>query len=75
MSTSRSAIDTDGDAQMPPRSCVLAPLYLVCTPPVGAVCCRCDELLDASIAVNVPGLTKRGWSHRSCLPDWLLRVE
>lgn len=51
---------------------VSAPLYLVAAPPTGAVCCRCDELIKERLAVNVPGLRARGWSHRTCLPDWLL---
>ena len=51
---------------------VSAPLYLIGLPPAGVVCCRCDVLIADATAVNVPGLRARGWSHRACLPDWLL---
>ena len=50
----------------------VTPLYLIGPPPRGFVCCRCDEPIDDATAVNVPGLRARGWSHRACLPDWLL---
>lgn len=51
---------------------VAASVYVIARPPAGAVCCRCDEPIDEAVAVNVPGLRARGWSHRTCLPDWLL---
>lgn len=51
---------------------VSAPLWLLGPPPTGVVCCRCDEVISDLIAVNVPGLFARGWSHRTCLPRWLL---
>lgn len=51
---------------------VSAALYLLGAPPAAAVCCRCDEPIADPTAVNVPGLRARGWSHRTCLPDWLL---
>lgn len=51
---------------------VSAALYLLGPPPHDAICCRCDEPIADPTAVNVPGLRARGWSHRTCLPDWLL---
>lgn len=54
------------------RTSITAPLYLLAPPPQEAVCCRCDDKIADPIAVNVPGLTARGWSHRACLPAWLL---
>ncbi len=51
---------------------VSAPLYLVGPPPAAVICCKCDEPITDATAVNVPGLRARGWSHRTCLPDWLL---
>lgn len=63
------------DDGVPPEACgkhVSTPLYLIGPPPAGAVCCRCDMPIADTTAVNVPGLRARGWSHRACLPDWLL---
>ena len=62
----------DGAEAPTRRNHVSAALYLVGPPPHDVVCCRCDEPITDATAVNVPGLRARGWSHRSCLPDWLL---
>ena len=70
MTDDREGEDDGAQAEVRSKH-VSAPLYLLAPPPAGVICCRCDEPIADEIAVNVPGLRARGWSHRACLPDWL----
>lgn len=46
-------------------------LRLHTRPPMGAICCRCDEPIDGlHHSAFVHGLNHGGWAHRACLPTW-----